>query len=42
LLLTQSINHATEHRAHINAILTQVDVEPPSLDGWAWMLAGYP
>jgi uncharacterized damage-inducible protein DinB len=36
LLLTQAINHATEHRAHINTILTQAGVEPVWLDGWAW------
>jgi uncharacterized damage-inducible protein DinB len=42
LLLTQAINHATEHRAHINTILTLVGVEPPSLDGWSWNEAGRP
>lgn len=36
LLLTQAINHATEHRAQINTILTQAGVEPPGLDGWSW------
>lgn len=40
LLLTQAINHATEHRAHINTILTQAGVEPVALDGWAWNAAG--
>lgn len=40
LLLTQAINHATEHRAHINTILTQAGVEPVALDGWAWNVAG--
>ncbi len=40
LLLTQAINHATEHRAHINTILTQTGVEPVALDGWAWNDAG--
>ena len=40
LLLTQAINHATEHRAHINTILTQAGVEPVALDGWAWNDAG--
>jgi uncharacterized damage-inducible protein DinB len=40
LLLTQAINHATEHRAHINTILTQTAVEPVPLDGWAWNDAG--
>ena len=41
LLMTQAINHATEHRAHINTILTQAGIEPPSLDGWAWNEAGH-
>jgi uncharacterized damage-inducible protein DinB len=36
LLLTQVINHATEHRAQIMAILTQLGVQPPSLDGWTY------
>jgi uncharacterized damage-inducible protein DinB len=40
LLLTQAINHATEHRAHINTILTQAGVEPVALDGWSWNDAG--
>jgi uncharacterized damage-inducible protein DinB len=34
--LVQAINHATEHRAHVVAILTQNGVEVPSLDGWAY------
>ena len=36
LLLVQSINHATEHRAQIAAILTQLGVEPPGMDGWSY------
>ncbi len=36
IVLTQAINHATEHRAHINTILTQQGVEPPDLDAWAY------
>jgi uncharacterized damage-inducible protein DinB len=39
LLLTQSINHSTEHRSQVMTVLTQVGVEPPELDGWAYMLA---
>jgi uncharacterized damage-inducible protein DinB len=35
VVLTQMINHATEHRAHINTILTQNGVEPVNLDGWS-------
>jgi len=36
ILLTQAINHATEHRAQIMAILTQLGVQPPDLDGWSY------
>ena len=36
ILLTQAINHATEHRAQVMAILTQLGVEPPELDGWSY------
>jgi uncharacterized damage-inducible protein DinB len=34
-ILTQVINHATEHRAQIMTILTQLGVEPPNLDSWS-------
>ncbi len=34
ILLTQAINHATEHREQIKAVLTDLGIEPPSLDGW--------
>ena len=34
--MIQAINHATEHRVHIAAILTQLGVEPPTLDGWRY------
>jgi uncharacterized damage-inducible protein DinB len=36
ILLTQAINHATEHRAQIMAILTHIGIEPPELDGWTY------
>ncbi|HEU5433446.1 MAG TPA: DinB family protein [Thermomicrobiales bacterium] len=36
LLMTQAIDHATEHRAHIATILTQLGIQPPEMDGWAW------
>jgi len=36
ILLTQAINHATEHRAQVMAILTQLGIEPPELDGWSY------
>ncbi len=36
LLLNQAINHATEHRAQVMTILTQLGIEPPDLSGWAY------
>ncbi len=36
ILLTQVINHATEHRAQIMAILTQLGIQPPELDSWSY------
>jgi uncharacterized damage-inducible protein DinB len=36
IILTQAINHATEHRAQIMAILTQLGIQPPDLDGWTY------
>ena len=36
ILLTQAINHATEHRAQVMAILTQLGIEPPELSSWAY------
>ena len=36
IILTQVINHATEHRAHIMAILTQLGIEPPYVAGWEY------
>jgi uncharacterized damage-inducible protein DinB len=36
IILTQVINHATEHRAQIMAILTQLGIESPDLQGWAY------
>lgn len=35
VLLVQAINHATEHRAHVATILTQIGIQPPEVDGWA-------
>ena len=37
MLLTQVINHATEHRAQIMTILTQQGIEAPELSGWKFM-----
>ena len=39
IILTQAINHATEHRAQIMATLTQLGMEPPELSGWAYFEA---
>ncbi len=39
VILTQAINHATEHRAQIMTILTQLGIEPPELSGWAYFEA---
>ncbi|MBT7192008.1 MAG: damage-inducible protein DinB [Anaerolineae bacterium] len=36
ILLTQAINHATEHRSQIMTILTQLGIQPPDLDGWTF------
>jgi uncharacterized damage-inducible protein DinB len=36
LLLLQAINHATEHRAQVAAILTHQGIAPPSMDGWTY------
>lgn len=35
-IFLQAINHATEHRAQVSTILTQVGVEPPVMDGWMY------
>jgi uncharacterized damage-inducible protein DinB len=35
-LLAQVINHATEHRAQVNVILTQLGVSPVDSSGWAY------
>ena len=36
ILLTQAINHATEHRSQIMAILTEIGIQPPDLSGWTY------
>lgn len=35
-ILTQVINHATEHRAQIMVIMTQLGIQPPDLDSWTY------
>ena len=37
--LTQVINHATEHRAQIMAIITQLGLQAPDLDTWTYLEA---
>jgi uncharacterized damage-inducible protein DinB len=39
VILTQVVNHATEHRAQVMAILTQLGIEPPELSGWEYFAA---
>jgi uncharacterized damage-inducible protein DinB len=36
IILTQVINHATEHREQVKAIMTQQGIEPPDLQSWAY------
>ncbi len=36
VVLVQIINHATEHRTNITTILSQLGVEYPRVDGWAY------
>jgi uncharacterized damage-inducible protein DinB len=36
IILTQVINHATEHREQVKAILTHLGIEPPDLQSWAY------
>ena len=34
VVLLQAINHATEHRSQAATILTQLGIDPPTMDGW--------
>jgi uncharacterized damage-inducible protein DinB len=36
IILTQVINHATEHRAQVMTIMTQLGIEPSELDSWTY------
>ncbi|MBW7884165.1 MAG: DinB family protein [Caldilineaceae bacterium] len=36
IILTQVINHATEHRAQVMVMMTQLGVEPPDLQSWSY------
>lgn len=37
IILTQAINHATEHREQIKIMLTQIGIQPPDVDGWTFI-----
>jgi uncharacterized damage-inducible protein DinB len=41
IILTQVINHATEHRAQIMTTLTQLGIQPPDLDSWTYFDEGH-
>ena len=36
IILTQVINHATEHRSQVMTIMTQLGIEPPDLQSWVY------
>ncbi len=36
MIIILAINHATEHRAHINTIVSHLGLEPVDLDGWSY------
>jgi uncharacterized damage-inducible protein DinB len=42
IILIQAINHATEHRAHVMTIITQMGIEPPDVSGWEYAVATIP
>jgi len=39
VVVTQVINHATEHREQIKSMLSALGVTPPEIDGWDFGLA---
>ncbi|HEX5631147.1 MAG TPA: DinB family protein [Acidimicrobiia bacterium] len=39
VILTQVLNHSTEHRSQVFSMLTGLGIEPPELSGWEWGLA---
>jgi uncharacterized damage-inducible protein DinB len=39
LFLLQAVNHSTEHRSPVATMLTQLGIEPPAMDGWAYFFA---
>jgi uncharacterized damage-inducible protein DinB len=36
MIVILAINHATEHRAHINTVFSQLGLEPVDIDGWIY------
>lgn len=36
IVLLQAINHGVDHRSQIATMMSQLGVEPPSLDGWSY------
>jgi uncharacterized damage-inducible protein DinB len=36
VILTQAIHHGGEHREQIKAVLTELGIEPPDLQSWAY------
>ena len=40
IILVQAVDHGREHRTHIATILTQLGIEPPSMDGWDFHWTG--
>jgi uncharacterized damage-inducible protein DinB len=41
IILTQVINHATEHREQIKAIMTEMGIEPPDVQSWTYFEETY-
>ena len=41
IVVIQAIDHAIDHRSQISTLLSQQDIEPPYLDGWAYNDAKY-
>jgi hypothetical protein len=40
LLFIQAVNHATEHRVHVAAILTTEGIQPPRMDSFIYFQSG--
>ncbi len=36
VIVTQAVNHATEHREQIKSLLSALGIEPPRIDGWRY------